>query len=502
MIEAAAVVGALGGVAVLLPRSRLAIAGGLAALAAAELTIGREIIPGGFSAVVSTPIGIAALLLAVAAIAGGAAAFARFPSVVPVFLLAAAPFRVSIRVGEESAFLLVPLYAVLAAAAAALVVRLVRENEPTMLPRVASVPCAAFVALAAVSTLWAHDLRGAGVELAFFLFPFTALVAVAGRAPLRPWSARALATTLVALGCLFALVGLWQVGSGNLFFAPDIEVANAYTSYDRVTSLFNDPSIYGRHLALALVVVVLALWLSRIPLALGAGLVALLWSGLYFSYSQSSMLALFVGVLAVTIAVSAPRVRWLQLAGAVALVLAVAVAVGVLAGGSDQPLGRLTSGRSELVADTARVIRDHPLIGVGIGNEARASDHGERPRRRSGLVRTPSHTTPLTVAAELGIAGILLYVLLLAGVARLLVLARARDAPLALGLGAALVVLVVHSLFYSGFFEDPLMWGAVAVGAAALAAPARVVSPVPTPTPARAPIRPWSFERSTGREAR
>ncbi|MDQ3867827.1 MAG: O-antigen ligase family protein, partial [Actinomycetota bacterium] len=423
-----------------------------------------------------------------------------FPSVVPVFLLAAAPFRISIRVGEESAFLLVPLYAVLAAAAAALVVRLFRGDEPTVLPRAVTVPVAAFVALAAVSTLWAQDLRGAGVELAFFLFPFTALVAIAGRAPLRPWTARALATTLVALGCFFALVGLWQVRSGNLFFAPDIEVANAYTSYDRVTSLFNDPSIYGRHLALALVVVVLALWLARVHLALGAGLAALLWAGLYFSYSQSSMLALFVGVLAVTIAVSAPRIRSLALAGGVALVLA--VAIGVLAGGSDEPLGRLTSGRSEIVADTARVIRDHPLIGVGIGNEARASGHGERPRRRSGLVRTPSHTTPLTVAAELGIAGIVLYVLLLAAVVRLLVLVRALDEPLALGLGAALIVLLVHSLFYSGFFEDPLTWGAIAAGAATLAAPARVASSVPTPSPARAPIAPWPFERSTGREAR
>ena len=43
---------------------------------------------------------------------------------------------------------------------------------------------------------------------------------------------------------------------------------------------------------------------------------------------------------------------------------------------------------------------------------------------------------------------------------------------LALGLvlGAALVVLFVHSLFYSGFVEDPITWVAVAIAASFLVA--------------------------------
>ena len=45
--------------------------------------------------------------------------------------------------------------------------------------------------------------------------------------------------------------------------------------------------------------------------------------------------------------------------------------------------------------------------------------------------------------------------------------------PIALGLSLAAVglILVVHSLFYAGFFEDPLTWGVLAVSAAALATP-------------------------------
>ncbi len=43
---------------------------------------------------------------------------------------------------------------------------------------------------------------------------------------------------------------------------------------------------------------------------------------------------------------------------------------------------------------------------------------------------------------------------------------------LGLGLAAAFILLFVHSLSYSGFFQDPITWGALAVAAAVLV-PAR-----------------------------
>ena len=47
-------------------------------------------------------------------------------------------------------------------------------------------------------------------------------------------------------------IGLYQAWTHTLVFAQDLRVANAYTTYFRVTSLFKDPSIYGRQLVLAL----------------------------------------------------------------------------------------------------------------------------------------------------------------------------------------------------------------------------------------------------------
>ena len=45
-----------------------------------------------------------------------------------------------------------------------------------------------------------------------------------------------------------------------------------------------------------------------------------------------------------------------------------------------------------------------------------------------------------------------------------------HDRVFGVGLAAVLLVLVVHSLLYAGFFEDPLTWGVLALVAAGLAA--------------------------------
>jgi hypothetical protein len=75
----------------------------------------------------------------------------------------------------------------------------------------------------------------------------------------------------------------------------------------------------------------------------------------------------------------------------------------------------------------------------------------------------------LTVASELGIVGFVAYVLLLASAARVLMLVVRHVRGFGLGLAAAFLFLFVHSLFYSGFFEDPMTWGILALSSAALA---------------------------------
>ena len=58
---------------------------------------------------------------------------------------------------------------------------------------------------------------------------------------------------------------------------------------------------------------------------------------------------------------------------------------------------------------------------------------------------------------------------MLAATAWALLLVSQRDRVFAVGLAATLLALVVHSLLYAGFFEDPLTWGVIGLAAAALA---------------------------------
>jgi O-antigen ligase len=314
-----------------------------------------------------------------------------------------------------------------------------------------------------VSLLWAEDLEAGANLLVFFTLPFALLLATVARADFPDSVPRALAAAALALASLFALVGLWQAATHELFFyAPNLAVSNANTDFFRVTSLFGDPSLYGRHLVLGIGIALALLAARRWKPWPLIGLLVVMWAGLFFSYSQSSFAALLIVTLALAVITGDRRVR---------LTVGVLALTAVLAGGAyvtarlidGESLNKITSDRTERVEDTLRVIEDQPFSGVGIGGQARAS------RQLAGSDRpTPnfvSHTTPLTVFAELGAIGLALYVWLLVGGAIMIAAVLRRDRALGLALLASFLALFVHALFYSGFLEDPLTWLVLSIGA-------------------------------------
>jgi hypothetical protein len=475
--QLAAACGALGSVLTLLARGRWPLLAGLVVLAAAEVGL---VLALGTASVerLASPAGAAAAGAGALILAAAAALLVRRPAWTPLAVLVVAPFRPPIDFDSSNRFLisvaddgalgrLLPLYFVLLAAALALAAGALRGAPVRPLPRSIGLPAAAFFALAMLSLLWASDVEAGANMIVFFTLPFAVLLAVVARAPFPDWLPRALAVGGLALAALFAAIGLWQAATHELlFYAPNLQVSNANTDYFRVTSLFGDPSLYGRHLVLGIGVLLACLAARRVAVWPGIALLVLLWAGLFFSYSQSSMAALVVITLAVAAAAGDRRVR--RMVGVVALAAAVAaggyVGARLVAGGS---LNQITSDRTQRVEDTARVIGDHPLAGVGIGGQPRAS------REAAGSDRpTPnfvSHTTPLTVAAELGAIGLVLYAWLLVGGARAIAAVRRRDDGLGLALGAVFLGLFVHALFYSGFLEDPLTWLVVALASGYLA---------------------------------
>jgi O-antigen ligase len=469
--QLAAVGGALGSILVLLARGRLVLLTGMVVLAAAEAGLALSIGDATLDKL-SSAAGAAAAVVGVLLLGGATALLAWRPALVPVAVLVAAPFRPPIDFDTQNRFLvsiaedgrlgrLLPLYFVLAAAATALGWRTLRGHAPRAIPLAVALPAAGFFAFAFLSLLWADDVEAGVNLLAFFTLPFVALVATVARADFPDSVPRALAAAALALAALFALVGLWQAATHELFFyAPNLAVSNANTDYFRVTSLFGDPSLYGRHVVLGIGVALALLATRRWRSGPLVALVALMWAGLLFSYSQSSMAALLVVTLAIALATGDRRIR-----GAVGMLAAVAVlaAAGYVAVQlvDGESLNQITSDRTERVEDTVRVIEEDPVAGVGIGGQARASRRLlESDRPTANFV---SHTTPLTVAAELGVIGLALYCWLLVGGVRVITRVYQRDDALGLALGASLLALFVHALFYSGFLEDPITWLVLAV---------------------------------------
>jgi O-antigen ligase len=276
--------------------------------------------------------------------------------------------------------------------------------------------------------------------------------------------------------------------------------ANQLKPYFRVNSLFFDPNIYGRYLALTMVLLAAALlWTRRQrDIALIGAALAVLWAGLVLSLSQSSFGALLVG-LAVLAAL-----RWrtrivvaITAAGAVAAAALVLLAPAALhiEGGSVAALDKATSGRVGLIEGAVKMFESRPLQGYGSGSFQAV--YRRREHIGSTKVAAVSHTMPLTIAAEQGVIGLAAYAWLLVAAAIALLgqrRARLRRGPPALeavaraAVGAAAAGLVLHTFVYASFLEDPIWWTLLAIGAALRGAPTPLASPpASAPEPAVAP---------------
>jgi putative inorganic carbon (HCO3(-)) transporter len=465
LAQAAAVVGAFGACGLLLARERLLFFGGLTALVAAEAGLAYALVPDAPSLLTASATRFGALAVGALFVLALAAAFARYPAAAPVALLVVAPFRLSVGLGSQEAFLLLPFYVVLAAAATALSYRVGRGGELPAVPYLIAGPTAALVALSGISLLWAEDLRAGTIALVFFYFPFSVLLSIVALTRTKDWTWRALATVLVAVTSVFAAIGVFQAWSHTEILAKqDVQLANAYSSLFRVTAVFQDPNVYGRHLVLGVVVILTALWLALLRPAVGLPVLGLLTLGLYFSYSQTSFVALFCAVLVVSLIAGDRLTRRVVVGVSAALVLAAGIVV--LLEGDGDSTQQVTSDRSTLVQVTWPVYAAHPVVGVGIGSQPLASRRVEDAKKRKS--KNVSHTTPLTVAAELGTIGLAVYVVFLAALGRAILEAWRRHRALGIALAGCLTALVVQSFFYGGFFEDPFAWGIAGVAAAVL----------------------------------
>ena len=473
--------------------------------------------------------------LAVAAVAGAAmlallaVAMRRWRAAFPLLAVAALPFRVPIDIGGESANLLLPLYAVIAAALLAELIDVWQARGLTPKPQ-ASEPSSrsqggltpqgpsswpalaarwlapalvAAVVLYAVQLSYADDPSQGLQNICFFYLPFSVLFSMLVRIE---WSARWLRSAFAVLvieALLFAIVAGYQYAAEDLLWNPDVMAANLFHPYFRVNSLFWDPNILGRYLAVAIAVLASLMLMTRSARTAWACLVAslLLLTAMSLTFSQSAFLALLAGL--IVLAALRWSARWTLVLGGSAAVVAM---VFVLAGGvsldfdfSGKSLDGETSGRGELIRGGVELGERSPALGLGSGSFSQEFQerYGDEQAAASA-----SHTEPVTIFAEQGAIGLIVYGALIAtAIAALLAglgpcapglrgfaaapgLSPPRDASVFSAVAAAraaaltgFIVMFVHSLSYAAFLTDPITWALLALGLGLIRHPPGVEAP-------------------------
>ncbi len=426
-------------------------------------------------------------------------AIRRRPQALAPLALFAMPFRVPISTDSRTVNLLIPLYLVVAAGT---IVRLlppflhcsggpvmrvravlagvqVREGDADgVSPRSLAFWTSArglqwllviTVVLYALQGIYSGDHTKAAENFAFFYIPFGLLFILLAELD---WTRELLLrclTVLVVLAVLFAGVGFIEYARKSLFLNPKVVAANENSNYFRVNSVFFDPSIYGRFLALVmLALTTTVLWsASRRYVLLGTAVLAWLLAGLVTSFSQSSIAALLLGL--AILAAWRWSVRATVYVSVAAAVLALAVLLAAPSSlhfglkGSGGSANNATNGRANLIEGGLELFAKRPLEGYGSGSFEREYKLHNIASGQNAV--SASHTIPVTIAAEQGLIGLAVYLALVASALMVLFRGAGRSPP-RIALAACFAALVLHTWTYADFLEDPFTWALLAIGVA------------------------------------
>ncbi|HET9123855.1 MAG TPA: O-antigen ligase family protein [Solirubrobacteraceae bacterium] len=453
---------------------------------------------------------LVAVLFALAVLAAAALWLRRRWPLFGLLAVLTLPFRVPISLGGTTSNLLVPLYAVIGVGALAWVMsvfarerspyrsrrdeaaalaaeraaqaeraeqarregaapreRPLRAGDPALLRWLAWL-LAASVVLYAVQASYSTDFQKALQYVVFFYVPFAVLYSLLREIRWTPGMLRAALLVAVGLGIAFSLVGFVEYATRTIFLNPKLITTNNTHVYFTVNSLFYDPNIFGRYLSLTMILLVAGLLYRREGRALWAtiGALALMWACLCLTLSRTSLAALLLG-LAVLAALRWKPSRALVIAVVVIIIGAAAVAASPHTFGLEQGFNGVSGGRGGLVSGGISLFEKRPGWGYGSGSFS-TEYHAGHP----GSTTTDSHTIPITIAAEQGLIGLLVYASLLV-CAFTVVTRRSRGDPVRSAIAAAFVALMFHTLLYANFLEDPTTWALLAVGAALAAMPRR-----------------------------
>ncbi|MCO5385947.1 MAG: O-antigen ligase family protein [Desulfosporosinus sp.] len=210
---------------------------------------------------------------------------------------------------------------------------------------------------------------------------------------------------IFAMATLTAIIGLAQYLSGNWIWGGGINISGVR----RVNASFIDPNLFARYLNISILGTLLLLVRREWFLNIGTALALLIQvAALGVTFSRTGWLTLLIGI--VIIAISSAKNRrtpWSILGlggvGAIALYLipSIRIRFETLFTGMSA-LGQ----REHLIKGGWAMFIEDPLTGVGLGNFQWAIEQPYHYLVPWSDAVTRSHTSLITVAAEMGILGL------------------------------------------------------------------------------------------------
>ncbi|MEX1103942.1 MAG: O-antigen ligase family protein, partial [Dehalococcoidia bacterium] len=332
------------------------------------------------------------------------------------------------------------------------------------------VPMVALFAVLLLGVAWS-DTPTRPSNSVLILFLYVAFVLVAPTLIEDRRDVERIIGAFLAVAVLLAVVAVAQRLLGVFNWRTILVQSDDY-SY-RSNATFADPNNLARYFAITLslaAALVLATGPRRQTLYLAVPALAVGAIGIVATASRSGWLALLLcGFITVMLA-PIPRYTKLRLSGAGVLLLGTLLALLLWQGGADAERVRSLAQGVQIIGQREFLIRagwdmftDSPLIGLGSGNFERSLITSYLHHLPIWARTTLSHTSAVSLMAELGIVGIAVFSFFAVRVGittgALYVHARAPFTRLLAGwLGASFITILLQSQSEGRLLDEPYLW--------------------------------------------
>lgn len=311
---------------------------------------------------------------------------------------------------------------------------------------------AALLILAAASILGIlvapNHVAALGIWRAYYIEP--AIFAVLAMTFLRAGQQRSILIALAGSASIIALFALMQV-------TTRLGIPDAWLTEGRATGFFAYPNAVGLFLApitsLLAVIALFSLQITRAHRALLLGTSLLLTLGILVAKTEAALVAIPASLILALWISGIPSIKTKIAATSVAALLLVVICA--LSPTIVQKLTLMdTSGlvRRSQWSETLRMLADHPIVGVGISGYPTALVPYHDASQYE-IFQYP-HNLVLNIWSELGVLGLIAFVLLLVVFIKHLI--HHRNDVWILAAGAALMTMMIHGLVDVPFFKNDL----------------------------------------------